>query len=113
MGTTVLIVGSGPAGLVLAARLARFPGLDVRIVERRSGHQPAPGQRAEPGLGFAARSARWAEAMLELHEALVLPIQSRITPVRSVLSASRELPVFTRSSRVAVRGNKQGTSTCG
>jgi phenol 2-monooxygenase len=33
----VLIVGSGPAGLVLAAQLAEFPGITTRIVERRSG----------------------------------------------------------------------------
>ncbi|MBO3661901.1 FAD-dependent monooxygenase [Microbacterium stercoris] len=33
----VLIVGTGPAGLVLAAQLARFPGIRTRIVERRTG----------------------------------------------------------------------------
>jgi phenol 2-monooxygenase len=33
----VLIVGSGPAGLVLAAQLAQFEGIAVRVVERRSG----------------------------------------------------------------------------
>ncbi|SAK98806.1 FAD-binding monooxygenase [Caballeronia fortuita] len=33
----VLIAGSGPAGLVLAAQLAQFPSIDTRIVERRSG----------------------------------------------------------------------------
>ncbi|MGH9135024.1 MAG: FAD-binding monooxygenase [Ilumatobacteraceae bacterium] len=33
----VLIVGSGPAGLVLAAQLAQFPAITTRIVERRSG----------------------------------------------------------------------------
>jgi len=33
----VLIVGSGPAGLVLAAQLSRFPSITTRIVERRSG----------------------------------------------------------------------------
>ncbi|WP_167198644.1 FAD-dependent monooxygenase [Brevibacterium pigmentatum] len=31
----VLIVGTGPAGLVLAAQLAAFPDISVRIVERR------------------------------------------------------------------------------
>jgi phenol 2-monooxygenase (NADPH) len=33
----VLIVGSGPAGLTLAAQLAAFPEITTRIVERRSG----------------------------------------------------------------------------
>jgi phenol 2-monooxygenase (NADPH) len=33
----VLIVGSGPAGLVLAAQLSQFPSISTRIVERRSG----------------------------------------------------------------------------
>jgi len=33
----VLIVGTGPAGTVLAAQLAQFPGIRTRIVERRGG----------------------------------------------------------------------------
>src|SRR5699024_12771078 len=33
--TDVLIVGTGPAGLILAAQLAAFPDISVRIVERR------------------------------------------------------------------------------
>ncbi|PWC05575.1 FAD-binding monooxygenase [Agromyces badenianii] len=33
----VLIVGSGPAGMVAAAQLAQFPGIVTRIVERRPG----------------------------------------------------------------------------
>jgi phenol 2-monooxygenase len=33
----VLIVGAGPAGLVLAAQLARFPHITTRIIERREG----------------------------------------------------------------------------
>ena len=33
----VLVVGTGPAGLVLAAQLARFPHLTTRVVERRPG----------------------------------------------------------------------------
>jgi phenol 2-monooxygenase (NADPH) len=33
----VLIVGCGPAGLVLAAQLAEFPAITTRLVERRSG----------------------------------------------------------------------------
>ncbi|SAL09522.1 FAD-binding monooxygenase [Caballeronia arvi] len=33
----VLIVGSGPAGLVLAAQLSQFEGINTRIIERRAG----------------------------------------------------------------------------
>jgi len=33
----VLIVGTGPAGTVLGAQLAAFPGITTRIVERRDG----------------------------------------------------------------------------
>ena len=33
----VLIVGSGPAGMVLAAQLSTFPGISTRLVERRDG----------------------------------------------------------------------------
>jgi len=33
----VLIAGSGPAGLVLAAQLSQFPSIKTRIVERRGG----------------------------------------------------------------------------
>jgi phenol 2-monooxygenase len=33
----VLIVGCGPAGLILAAQLAAFPGITTRIVEQKSG----------------------------------------------------------------------------
>ncbi|HEY9357240.1 MAG TPA: FAD-binding monooxygenase, partial [Arthrobacter sp.] len=33
----VLIVGSGPAGMLAAAQLSRFPGVTTRIVERRGG----------------------------------------------------------------------------
>ncbi|WP_372498059.1 FAD-binding monooxygenase [Sinomonas terrae] len=32
----VLVVGTGPAGLVLAAQLAQFPGITTRVVERRT-----------------------------------------------------------------------------
>ena len=33
----VLIVGTGPAGMLLAAQLSAFPGITTRIVERREG----------------------------------------------------------------------------
>lgn len=33
----VLIVGTGPAGMLLAAQLSRFPKLNVRIIEKRPG----------------------------------------------------------------------------
>ncbi|WP_028267761.1 FAD-binding monooxygenase [Arthrobacter sp. MA-N2] len=33
----VLIVGSGPAGMLTAAQLSQFPGITTRIVERRDG----------------------------------------------------------------------------
>jgi phenol 2-monooxygenase len=33
----VLIVGTGPAGLVLAAQMSQFPSINTRIVERRDG----------------------------------------------------------------------------
>src|ERR1043165_2704987 len=35
--TDVLIVGTGPAGMVRAAQLAVFPGITTRIVDRREG----------------------------------------------------------------------------
>jgi len=33
----VLIVGSGPAGMLAAAQLAQFPDITTRIIERRDG----------------------------------------------------------------------------
>ncbi|WP_347354883.1 FAD-dependent monooxygenase, partial [Intrasporangium sp.] len=33
----VLIVGSGPAGMLLAAQLAQFPSITTRVIERRAG----------------------------------------------------------------------------
>src|SRR5580698_1369839 len=33
----VLIIGCGPAGLVLAAQLANFPGIHTVVVDRRDG----------------------------------------------------------------------------
>jgi phenol 2-monooxygenase len=53
----VLIVGTGPAGLVLAAQLAAFPGITTRIVERRTG--PLELGQAD---GLACRSVEMFEA---------------------------------------------------
>ncbi|MGN6220907.1 MAG: FAD-dependent monooxygenase [Microbacterium sp.] len=35
--TDVLIVGSGPAGMLLAAQMSQFPGVTTRVIERREG----------------------------------------------------------------------------
>jgi phenol 2-monooxygenase len=53
----VLIVGCGPAGLVLAAQLAAFPGITTRIVERR----PGPLELGQAD-GVACRSVEMFEA---------------------------------------------------
>lgn len=53
----VLIVGTGPAGCVLAAQLAAFPGISTRIVERREG--PLELGQAD---GVACRSVEMFEA---------------------------------------------------
>ncbi|OYO21884.1 phenol 2-monooxygenase [Enemella dayhoffiae] len=54
----VLIVGCGPAGLVLAAQLAQFPDLSTRIVERR----PGPLQLGQAD-GVACRTVEVFEAL--------------------------------------------------
>ena len=59
----VLIVGSGPAGMLTAAQLSQFPGVTTRIVERRGGRLPigqADGIQARSvetfqAFGFAER----------------------------------------------------------
>lgn len=33
----MLIVGTGPAGMLLAAQLAAFPAISTRIIDRREG----------------------------------------------------------------------------
>ena len=40
--TDVLIVGAGPAGMLLAAQFSAFPGITTRVVDRREG--PRVGQ---------------------------------------------------------------------
>ena len=59
----VLIVGTGPAGMLTAAQLSQFPGITTRIVERRGGRLPigqADGIQARSvetfqAFGFAER----------------------------------------------------------
>ncbi|PNI07579.1 phenol 2-monooxygenase [Arthrobacter sp. AFG7.2] len=59
----VLIVGTGPAGMLAAAQLSQFPNVTTRIVERRSGRLPigqADGIQARSvetfqAFGFAER----------------------------------------------------------
>lgn len=53
----VLIVGSGPAGMIAAAQLAQFPGIRTHVVERRAG-------RLEMGQadGIQARSVETFQA---------------------------------------------------
>lgn len=53
----VLVVGTGPAGLVLAAQLARFPSIRTAVVERREG--PLELGQAD---GVACRSMEMFEA---------------------------------------------------
>lgn len=53
----VLIVGTGPAGIVAAAQLAQFPGVTTRIIERR-GERLAIGQAD----GIQARSVETFQA---------------------------------------------------
>jgi phenol 2-monooxygenase len=53
----VLIVGTGPAGCVLAAQLAAFPGIRTRVVERREG--PLPRGQAD---GVACRTVEMFQA---------------------------------------------------
>ena len=53
----VLIVGTGPAGMIAAAQLSQFPGVTTRIVERR-GERLAIGQAD----GIQARSVETFQA---------------------------------------------------
>ncbi|MEZ5930992.1 MAG: FAD-binding monooxygenase [Alphaproteobacteria bacterium] len=69
----VLIIGSGPAGLTLAAQLAAFPDIDTRIVEQKAGPLllgQADGIACRTmemfqGFGFAERVAREAYGVNE------------------------------------------------
>ena len=53
----VLIIGSGPAGVVLAAQLSAFPGIATRLIERRDG--PLQVGQAD---GIACRTVEMFEA---------------------------------------------------
>jgi len=53
----VLVVGTGPAGVVLAAQLAEFPGISTRVIERREG--PLAKGQAD---GVACRTVEMFEA---------------------------------------------------
>ena len=53
----VLIIGSGPAGAVLAAQLSTFPGISTRLIERRDG--PLQVGQAD---GIACRTVEMFEA---------------------------------------------------
>jgi phenol 2-monooxygenase (NADPH) len=53
----VLIIGSGPAGAVLAAQLSNFPGISTRLIERRDG--PLQVGQAD---GIACRTVEMFEA---------------------------------------------------
>ncbi|NMR20103.1 FAD-binding monooxygenase [Cellulomonas fimi] len=70
----VLIVGTGPAGMIAAAQLSQFPGISTRIVERRAGRLPigqADGIQARSvetfqAFGFAGRIAEEAYRITEM-----------------------------------------------
>jgi len=47
--TDVLVVGCGPAGLVLAAQMASFPDLRTVVVDRRDGPHPTTRTSVVPG----------------------------------------------------------------
>ena len=53
----VLIIGSGPAGALLAAQLSSFPSISTRLIERRDG--PLPVGQAD---GIACRTVEMFEA---------------------------------------------------
>ncbi|MFV0277107.1 MAG: FAD-binding monooxygenase [Parahaliea sp.] len=71
----VLIVGSGPAGMLLAAQMSQFPSVTTRLVERRDGRLPigqADGIQARSvetfqAFGFAGRITAEAYQICEMN----------------------------------------------
>ncbi|MCR6030877.1 3-hydroxybenzoate 4-monooxygenase [Nocardioides sp. zg-579] len=69
----VLVVGTGPAGMITAAQLSQFPGVSTRIIERREGRLEvghADGLQARSvetfqAFGFAERLAAEAHHVTE------------------------------------------------
>jgi phenol 2-monooxygenase (NADPH) len=69
----VLVVGTGPAGMITAAQLSQFPGITTRIIERRTGRLEighADGLQARSvetfqAFGFAERLAAEAHHVTE------------------------------------------------
>ena len=82
----VLIVGSGPAGMLLAAQMSQFPGVTTRIIERsrrtsgaRSGRRhPAAQRRDVPGVRLR-RAHRRRGVRHRLHELLGPTRRTRAT----------------------------------
>ena len=70
----VLVVGTGPAGMITAAQLSQFPDVSTRIVDRRAGRLPigqADGIQARSvetfqAFGFAGRIAEEAYRITEM-----------------------------------------------
>ncbi|MFF1878394.1 FAD-binding monooxygenase [Leifsonia sp. NPDC058230] len=70
----VLIVGTGPAGMIAAAQLSQFPGISTRIIERREGRLvigQADGIQARSvetfqAFGFAERITQEAYRITEM-----------------------------------------------
>jgi len=70
----VLVVGTGPAGMITAAQLSQFPGVTTRIIDRRAGRlaigqadgiQPRSVETFE-AFGFAGRIAEESYRVMEV-----------------------------------------------